>query len=88
VSITSIPDCPVHCRCSDELKRLLAERDKWLASDDCYYWTPESQAERDRYRKALEFYADPFRIMDFIGGTYEIKDAWYAKAREALNGKD
>lgn len=37
-----------------EVERLRGDRDKFLASDDCYYWTPESQAERDRYKSALK----------------------------------
>lgn len=36
------------------------------------------------YREALEFYADGFKIMDHIDGTYTIHETWYAKARKAL----
>lgn len=32
---------------------LKGDRDKWLASDDCYYWTPEGQAKRDRALEML-----------------------------------
>jgi hypothetical protein len=46
------------------------------------------RAENARLREALEFYADPFRIMDFIDGTYTIHDEWYAKARAALGEKE
>ena len=47
--------------------------------------------ERDQLRadlktatEALEFYADGFRIMDHIDGTYTIHETWYEKARTAL----
>lgn len=33
---------------------------------------------------ALEFYADPFKIMDHISGSYRIEDTHYIKARDAL----
>ena len=65
-----------------EVERLRGDRDKWLASDDCYYWTPEAQAERDRLRAALEFIADGCLVPP-DGGSPCFDDAIEA-AREAL----
>jgi hypothetical protein len=38
----------------------------------------------ERYEGALEFYADPFEIMDHISGSYTIEETHYLKARDAL----
>lgn len=36
-------------------------------------------------KEVLEFYADGFKIMDHIEGTYTINETWYEKARSLLN---
>lgn len=36
-----------------KLEVLEGDRDKFLATDDCYYWTPEGQRERDEIKAAL-----------------------------------
>lgn len=61
-----------------EVERLRGDRDKWLASDDCYYWTPKAQDERDQLKAALERIAYMRRP----------QCAYCANiAREALEGK-
>lgn len=75
----------------EKLKEIRAENERWARKLDASpgqvkdsYTIIELVDEVTRLRDALEFYADPFRIMDHINGTYEIKETWYQKARDTL----
>ncbi len=71
-------------RLSAELSALKGDREKFLASDDCYYWTPEAQAEKDALKARCERLERALRQVDCLYTNNQQYDP--SIAREALKG--
>lgn len=54
-----------------ELAQLRGDRDKFLATDDCFYWTPEAKTERDYLRAKLQLAIEALEHVSSYSGYNE-----------------